>query len=143
MLRTVLCALALLVLAVPAGFAAEQNANFSGVIRNAEGLGLGAVQVKVFVDGFIKGTGVSGADGSYDVTFRYEEFGDQTVVAWFIPEAGSVPEVVILRESEASRALGLWNPCLPRADLGSAVTFDPTIFDEKAKFAVLGERDCF
>jgi hypothetical protein len=39
--------------------------------------------------------------------------------------------------------MGLWNPCLERVDLSTSVTFDPTIYDEKSKFAVLGERECF
>ena len=142
MFRIVVCALALLLYAAPS-LAQDQLATFSGTVTDASGLGLGGVQVKVFVSGFPKGVAVSGADGGFETSFHYEEFGDQTIVAWFVPQAGFVPEIVILRESEASKAMGLWNPCLERVDLSTSVSFDPTIYDEKAKFAVLGERNCF
>ncbi|MEZ4651297.1 MAG: hypothetical protein R3E97_21400 [Candidatus Eisenbacteria bacterium] len=144
MFRFVVCALALFLAAAPA-LAQEQLATFSGTVADAEDLGLGGVQVKVFVDGFLKGSAVSGADGSYETNFHYDEFGDQTIVAWFIPQAGlgQVPEIVVLRESEASKTMELWNPCLIRVDLSASTTFDATIYDEKTKFGVLGERECF
>lgn len=142
LLRIVACALALSLFAAPS-FAQDQVASFSGAVADADGLGIGGVQIKVFVDGFLKGGAVSGADGSYETSFHYEEFGDQTVVAWFVPQAGFVPEIVVLRESAAAKSLGLWNPCLDRVDLSPSVSFDATIYEEKAKFAVLGEKDCF
>lgn len=131
------------ILAASPAFADPVEATFSGMTMDAEDLGLGGVQVKVFVDGYLKGSAVSGADGSFDTTFRYDELGDQTIVAWFVPQQGYVPEVVVLRESSASKELGLWSPCLPRVDVSASVSYDATIYDEKSKFAALGEQDCF
>lgn len=142
MLRIVVYAFALFLLAAPAS-AQENTASFAGTVSDPEGLGLGGVQVKVFVDGYLKGSAVSGADGSYDTTFVYDPLADVTIVAWFVPQVPFVPEIVVLRESAASKSMGLWSPCLPRIDLNSVITHNATIYDEKAKFAALGQQDCF
>jgi len=143
-LKTILGALMATCLVLTASIAGAAEANFTGMVTDPDGLGLGGVQVKVFVNGFLKGASVSGADGGYDLTFNYDDLGDDTTVAWFVPaEEGSPPEILILQESVAAKEAGLWSPCLPRVDIGSSISYDATIYSENAKFEALGQSDCF
>ena len=135
---------AALVLSQPASAQSGQSnqSTISGMCTDSEGIGLGGVQCKVFVNGFMKGQGISGGDGSYTATFEYDPLADQSIVVWWLPQAGYVPEIAVLRESKTAAALAIWSPCLPRLDLGGSIGYDVTIFDENAKFAQLGESDC-
>jgi hypothetical protein len=127
-----------------ASMAGAAESNLSGQVADPDGLGLGGVQVKVFVNGFLKGATVSGADGGYDVTFKFDDLGDDTTVVWFVAtDETSPPEIVILRESVAAKEAGLWSPCLPRVDIGTSISYDATIYSEDAKFEALGQSDCF
>lgn len=118
------------------------QATLSGSCSDSEGIGLGGVQCKVFVNGFMKGQAISGGDGSYSTTFEYDPLADVSIVAWWIPQAGYVPEIVVLRESKMAAAMGIWSPCLPRVDVGSSVPYSVSIKTEDEKFAELGASDC-
>jgi hypothetical protein len=121
---------------------AKSEASLSGTVSDEDGLGLGGVQVKVFVGGSLKGSGISGGNGGYEVTFRYDELGDESIIAWWVPQAGYVPEIAVLRESTAAKKLELWSPCLPRIDIGPTISYNPTIYTEEKKFEQLGQSDC-
>lgn len=123
--------------------AARTDLVLQGKIVDDSGGGLGGVQVKAFVDGFLRGQSISGADGTYTLSFAYDDLGDQTIVVWWLPAmGGQVPELAILRESRRAKQLGLWSPCIPRVPAQPSLTFDVTVHQEAEKFKLLGEDEC-
>ncbi|MCA9729402.1 MAG: hypothetical protein KC729_17070, partial [Candidatus Eisenbacteria bacterium] len=105
MQRVLLCLVLLLGFAGVAGAQSMVDGVLSGTVSDPEGIGQGGVQVKLFVDGFSRGSAITGADGGYTLDYRFDQLGDQTIVVWYLPQAGYLPEVVLLRESARSKEL--------------------------------------
>ncbi len=84
----------------------------------------------------------SSADGRYRLEFEYIPDIDWTLLTWFVPESGTLPQIVILRESLKSKDLELWSPCLPRVELKSRVKYDTTMLSEKTTLEKMSELDC-
>src|SRR5690606_42080908 len=53
-----------------------------------------------------------------------------SIIVWYVPPAGFVPELVVLRESTRARQMGLWSPCVVRAPLAPSVTHDAVRSEE-------------
>ena len=142
MLRAAMAVMAWIVLAGPA-WGARTDLVLQGKVSDDTGGGLGGVQSKAVGDGFLRGQAISGADGTYMVSFAYDDLADQTIVVWWLPAmGGQVPELVILRESRRSQQLGLWSPCIPRVTAQPSMTYDLVIRQEAEKFKLLGEDEC-
>ena len=131
MLRAAMAVMAWIVLAGPA-WGARTDLVLQGKVSDDTGGGLGGVQIKAFVDGFLRGQAISGADGTYMVSFAYDDLADQTIVVWWLPAmGGQVPELVILRESRRSQVTAQ-----------PSMTYDLVIRQEAEKFKLLGEDEC-
>jgi len=143
MLRACVCLLLLLAGVLGPAFAqAPTEGSLSGTVKDVEGAGKANVQVKVFVDGFAQGQAVTGADGSYSLTYSYDPAADVSIIVWYVPPAGFVPELVVLRESTRARQMGLWSPCVVRAPLAPSVTHDAVVYTESGKFDALSQSGC-
>lgn len=142
-MRRVCCCLVLLFACFGSAHAQSLvDGSLTGIVSNAEGAVQGGVQVKVFVDGFARGNAVTGPDGAYSVAYPYDRAADQTVVIWYLPQAGYVPEVVVLRESARAAAIGLWSPCIARIPLAPSITHDAIVHTESEKFDALSKTGC-
>jgi hypothetical protein len=137
-----LCLVLLLGLTTMAHAQSMVDGSLTGTVTDPEGVGQGGVQVKVFVDGFVRGSAVTGGTGQYDLTYRYDQLGDQTIVVWFLPQAGYVPEILVLRESTAAKQMGIWSPCLSRLTIAPSLQHDVTVYTESGKFDALSQSEC-
>lgn len=134
--------LALAWLSSVASITQAAESSVTGQALDAQGHGIGGVQVKVFLDGFVRASSVTDTTGSFSLDFRSEQSADPTVVVWFLPPAGLIPEVVMLRESQRAKARGLWSPCLPRVALGPSIRVDTTLLTPTQKIEALDRSDC-
>lgn len=141
MLRACVCLL-LLVAGVFGSAHAQTEGSLSGMVKDVEGVGKAGVQVKIFVDGFAQGQTVTGADGAYSLSYPFDPSADVSIVVWYLPPAGYVPELVVLRESTRARELGLWSPCVVRAPVAPSLTHDAVVYTESGKFDALSQSGC-
>jgi hypothetical protein len=118
------------------------EATLNGTVANSEGAGQAGVQIKIFIDGFVRADTVSGPDGAYTLPYRYDPSGDQTIVVWYLPTAGLVPEMVVLRESARAKEMGLWSPCVARVPIAPSVEHNVTLYTESGKFDALSATGC-
>ena len=126
-----------------AGVAVAATVSLHGKVCDGSGAGLGAIQIRAFVDGLVQGSAVSGPDGQYAIEFPYAPEADQTIVIWWIPaQAGLVPEILLLRESRRAVSLQLWSRCLPRRELSADLSYDAVLRTEEEKLKLLGPGGC-
>ena len=143
MLRACVCLLLLVAgLFGSAHAQAPAESSLSGTVKDVEGVGKSGVQVKVFIDGFAQGQAMTGADGAYSLTYRFDPAADASIVVWYLPPSGYVPELVVLRESTRAREMGLWSPCVVRAPFAPSLTHDAIVYTESGKFDALSESGC-
>ncbi len=110
----------------------------------AEEQPLPAVKVTLFVGGLEAAVAETDTGGAYSITHDIDRTSDETVVMWFTPPrgAGLVREIVVLKESRASRQAGLYGPCFTRGIMGDSTRVDVKILDQQAYAAKLEESGC-
>jgi hypothetical protein len=116
---------------------------FSGVVLDVNDRPISGVQVKLFMDGQITGSGVTDGNGYYDLRAAYDPSADMTVFLWFVaPERSLMPKELVLQESRASIANGLISRCVPRATLTPGRQFRVYLFDPSSRNKELAELNC-
>lgn len=124
--RLLLSSVACLVCALPA--AATPVSRLHGRISDSSGLPLGGVLVRVFVAGVERARTHSLPDGAYDAVITVDAGGDPDVwVHWSPPGNSLEPDWLVWRESEGTRELEIFGPCMPRAQWGRDTTHDLTL----------------
>lgn len=110
----------------------------------AEEQPLPAVKVTLFLGGLEAAVAETDTGGAYSITHDIDRTSDETVVMWFTPPrgAGLVREIVVLKESRASRQAGLYGPCFTRAIISDSTRIDVKILDQQTYAAKLEESGC-
>jgi hypothetical protein len=121
----------------------RQMASFAGTVLDINDRPLGNVQVKLFIDGLLAGTALTGANGFYDLRTPYDPAQDVTVLLWFAAhERGLMAKELVIRESKSCLANGLISKCVPRAAFTPGRQFRVYMFDPASRNKELAEADC-
>lgn len=135
------CALTLPSLARASG--PRMEGVLQGVVRDPLEQGIEGVDVRLFVGGQQEARTRSGADGSYRLEFAFDPSADATALVWWIsPRSDLVSDLAILRESARDRALGIWNPCLPRIGLDRSMVRPVQLVGPAERTKRLRESGC-
>jgi hypothetical protein len=121
----------------------RQLASFAGTVLDINDRPIASVQVKLFIDGQLVGTALTGTNGYYDLRTPYDPAQDVTVLLWFTAhERGVMPKELVIRESKSCLANGLISKCVPRADFTPGRQFRVYLFDPASRNKELAEADC-
>lgn len=118
-------------------------ASFTGTVLDVSDRPIPGVQVQLFVDGQVAGSGTTDGAGFYDIRVPYDSNADATVLLWYVaPERLLMPKEIVLKESKASAAAGLISRCVPRATVTPGRQFRVYLFDPESRNKELAELDC-
>ena len=118
-------------------------ASFAGTVLDVSDRAIPGVQVQLFVDGQVVGSGTTDGSGFYDIRVPYDSNADATVLLWYVaPERLLMPKEIVLKESKASAAAGLISRCVPRATVTPGKQFRVYLFDPESRNKELAELDC-
>ena len=118
-------------------------ASFAGTVLDVSDRPVPGVQVQLFVDGQVAGSGTTDGNGFYDIRVPYDSNADATVILWYVaPERLLMPKEIVLKESKASAAAGLISRCVPRATVTPGKQFRVYLFDPESRNKELAELDC-
>lgn len=116
---------------------------FSGTILDVNDHPLPGVEVKLFMDGQLAGSGLTEGNGYYELRVPYDSNADATVLLWFVaPDRSLVPKMLVLRESRVTRDQALISTCVPRATPTPGRQFRVYLFDSQSRNKELSEMNC-
>jgi hypothetical protein len=121
----------------------RQIASFAGTVLDINDRPVPNVQVKLFIDGQMVASALTGTNGYYDLRTPYDPAQDATVLLWFAAnERGLMAKELVIRESKSCQANGLISKCVPRAAFTPGRQFRVYMFDPVSRNKELAEADC-
>jgi hypothetical protein len=130
-------------LASPTGLAAVSETTISGLVTDANGSPMRDVVVKLYVGGLLTSEFTTSIDGAFEMVELIDYGRDVTVDLWFVPsKAGLLMENVILKESSAAIAHGLYSKCTKRVRLDPITDMIVKIVDAQTRASVIQRSGC-
>jgi len=126
-----------------AGFGGASETTITGLVTGKDGMPMDGVTVKLYVGGLLLSEAEVEVDGGFEINELVDYGRDVTVGLWFVPENPDlVMENVLLKESSAATAHGLYSDCIQRVRLDPITDVVVTILDLDSRNDRLARRNC-
>ena len=115
----------------------------SGNVTDSGGKPLGGVAIKLFADGKLVQVAHTTTAGAYEIRVPLDLEKDETVVLWFVSTTDPLmPQIILLKQSGASRSNGLFSPCTLKVKMRPQMRVDVKLLNENEVLASLKGRGC-
>lgn len=115
-----------------------------GTAALSNGLPLPEVTANLFIAGLEVASATTDTSGIFSIRHAIDRTADETVVLWFTPPRGIglVREIVVLKESRATREGRQFGPCVTRVPISDSTLVDVQILDQQTYAQKLEESGC-
>jgi len=115
----------------------------SGSVTDAEGKALGGVAIKLFANGTLIQITHTTSSGAYELRVPLNLDKDETVVIWFVSTTEPLmPQVIVLKQSAAAHASGLFSSCTREMKMRAQMRVDVKLLTEGEALASLKDKGC-
>jgi hypothetical protein len=113
-----------------------------GEVTGSDGNAIAGATVKLFANGNLVEVAHTTAAGDYEIRLPLQIDDDETVVLWFIDNAGNYPpQEVLLKESSRAKSAGLFSKCTQEIKMRPQTRVDVrmmTVAEQAAAYTTKG-----